>query len=183
MSAAGPCRLEEAVLEAVREAGRQGRPATREMVCAALVEQGLAAAGPEDADRIGAVLDAHPGIASFAGLDGAPLYHDPAELSGAYARILDRKASPLALLAGEIRLNSRDYLRPVAVELFEAPPFELTPEAIRQALQAMAASPEYGDITFTTTSSGAVYLFSTLAPERNYATFLAEHAEGLAMNP
>ncbi len=96
---------------------------------------------------------------------------------------MDRKGSPLLLLAEEVRANSRDYPRPVPVELFEAPPFELTPEEIEQALRVMATDPRYQDITFTPTSTGAVYLFSTLHLERGYATFLAQRAESLAMNP
>jgi hypothetical protein len=71
----------------------------------------------------------------------------------------------------------------VPVELFEAPPFGLTPEEIETALRAMAAKPECKDITFTTASTGAVYLFSTRHMDRGYATFLAERAETLVMNP
>lgn len=183
MSAQSQDRLEEAVARAVRDASRQGQPATRGMVVTALVEQGLIASDTEEAPQVEAILQAHPGIASFVSLDGEPVYHDPAVLSGAYARILDRKALPMALMAEEIRINARDYRRPVPVELFESPPFDLTREAIRQALGAMAANADYGDITFTTTASGAVYLFSTLGLDRGYAEFLAEHAENMVMNP
>jgi hypothetical protein len=69
------------------------------------------------------------------------------------------------------------------VELFQAPPFDLTPQDIEQALRAMAAGPDYQDITFTTAPSGVVYLFSTLHLERGYAAFLAQRAESLVMNP
>lgn len=183
MSEAAQPSLETAAAEAVREASRQGRLATCGEVVAALAEQGLDVASQEATGQVAASLAGNAAIASFPSLGGEPVYHDPAILSAAYARILDRKAFPLTLMAEEIRLNARDYRRPVPVELFESPPFDLTPDAIGQALQAMADLPAYGDITFTTTSSGAVYLFSTQGLERNYATFLAEHAEGLAMNP
>lgn len=175
--------LESAATEAVREASRQGRLATGWDVLAALADQGLDVASEETAAEVATSLAGTAGITSFMSLRGETVYHDPAILSTAYARILDRKAYPLTLMAEEIRLNARDYRRPVPVELFESPPFDLTPDSIQQALQAMANLPAYGDITFTTTSSGAVYLFSTQGLERNYARFLAEHAEGLAMNP
>jgi len=175
--------LEEAVMAAVRESSRQGRPATRAEVLVALAEGGLGLADQEQTERVEAVLASHPGIASLPSLGGETVYHDPELLSRTYARIVDRKAFPLALMAEEIRLNARDYPRPVPVELFEAPPFDLTPEEIGQTLQAMAASPEYEDITYTTATSGAVYLFSTRYLERQYANFLAESADALVMNP
>ncbi|GEM_PF-812262 len=129
------------------------------------------------------ILAAQPDLASFQSLSGQTVYHAPDLLSRTYARILDRKGSPLVLLAEEIRANSRDYPRPVPVELFEAPPFGLTPEEIGHVLQALAADPAHQDITFTTTPAGAVYLFSTRHLERGYAAFLAQRAESLSMNP
>ncbi len=129
------------------------------------------------------ILSSQPGIGCFESLSGRTVYHDPALLSRTYALILDRKGSPVALMAGEIRANSREYPRPVPVELFEAPPFDLTPIEIEHALKTMAASPDFQDITFTTTPSGVAYLFSTTHLERVYAEFLAQRAESLAMNP
>lgn len=129
------------------------------------------------------ILAGHPSLASFKGLCGQTLYHAPDLLSHTYARILDRKGSPLTLMVEEIRTNSKDYPRPVPVELFEAPPFDLTPEEIKHALQAMNASSDYQDITFTTAATGTVYLFSTRHLERGYAAFLAQRAESLVLNP
>jgi len=137
----------------------------------------------EAAAALAGVLANHPGLASLESLSGQAAYHAPELLSRTFARILDRKGSPLLLMAEEIRANSRDYPRPVPLELFEAPPFDLTPEVIGHALRAMAANPEYQDITFTPTATGAVYLYSSLHLERGYAAFLAQRAESLAMNP
>lgn len=185
----------EAAVEAVREASRQGRLATRADLLTALEAGGASLApvgvppedqptAPNDRDtQLAAVLAAAPGIISFQSLSGQTVYHDPDLLSRTYARILDSKDSPLLLMAEEIRINSRDYPRPVPVELFEAPPFELTPQDIEQALRVMAADAAFQDITFTPTATGAVYLFSTLHLERGYAAFLAQRAESLAMNP
>jgi hypothetical protein len=72
----------------------------------------------------------------------------------------------------------------VPLELFEQSPFDLIPEQIETSLKTMAASLEYDDISFTTTSTGAVYLFSSRHLERPYAAFLAERADiGLQLNP
>jgi hypothetical protein len=175
--------LEEAAVEAVRAINRQGRGASVPDILSALAEPGGAPAAPDPARRAVAALAAHPGIASFEGLGGGPVYHDPSLLSAAYARIMDRKASPILLMAEEIRVNSREYPRPVPVELFEAPPFSLTPDEIAGVLPAMAGNPEYADIACAVTSEGALYLYSTQSLDPAYAEFLAEHAVNLARNP
>ena len=80
-------------------------------------------------------LDSGPPSASVssgrcakASRSGRPLYHDPALLSRSYARLLDDKDVPEALLAEAVRSHSRDYPRPVPVEFFEKPPFNLAPQ-------------------------------------------------------
>ncbi|WP_243312430.1 hypothetical protein [Fundidesulfovibrio agrisoli] len=174
---------EEAAAEAVREASRQGRAVSAAEVLEALAARGFDVTSPDAGEKAEAALRAHAGLACFAGADGAARYHDPALLSATYAGIMDRKASPTLLMAEEIRANSREYPRPVPVELFEAEPFGLTPEQIGDALRAMAENPAFEDIAFTATSTGAVYLFSSRSLEPGYAKFLAEHAQNLAMNP
>ena len=198
--AAADAELAQAVADVVRQASQEVKLITRGDILATLVANGILASvmdvrfQGEDRDVqppqrenvdiwLAAVLSSHPGIASFESLSGQTVYHAPDLLSRTYALILDRKGSPVDLMAGEIRANCRDYPRPVPVEQFESPPFELSPEEIQTALRAMAASSDYKDITFTAASTGAVYLFSTLHMERGYAAFLAERAESLAMNP
>ncbi|MBI4800090.1 MAG: hypothetical protein HY794_15445 [Desulfarculus sp.] len=198
MTGEDKARLTEAAAEVVLQASQEGRLTTGEEVLQALVSGGIlrqgegqgdsdnarrTLAGEEAFAALAGILAEHPRLASFEGLSGQTVYHCPDLLSRTYARILDRKGSPLVLMAEEIRANSRDYPRPVPVELFEAPPFELPPEEIGYALRTMAADPQYQDITFTPTASGVVYLFSVLYLERGYAAFLAQRAESLAMNP
>ncbi len=188
MNAGDAPDLGRAVLETVREASAAARLIAAEEVLERLVARGFGeclGTAPEGdpCRRLVAVLSGLPAIASLASLSGRTLYHDPALLSRTYARILDRGGDPPRLMAEEIRANSRDYPRPVPVELFEAPPFDLAPAVIEAALKAMAAGEEYRDITFTTTSQGTVYLFSSLYLERNYATFLAQQDETFSMNP
>jgi hypothetical protein len=181
-------RLGEAAAKAVHAASAELRLVDCAEVLEALAAQGHFAegdaAGMEEARALlPGLLAAHPALAVLESRTGRTLHHAPELLSRTYARILDRKGSPLLLLAEEIRANSRDYPRPVPAELFEGPPFDLTPEDIAQALAAMAASSEYRDISFATTGTGAVYLFSTRHLERGYAVFLAQRAESLALDP
>ena len=129
-------------------------------------------------------LAANEDLAALTSISGEILYHAPSLLSRTYAAILDRKTSPVLLIAEEVRRNSAEYPRPVPLELFEQSPFDLIPEQIEASLKTMAASPEFDDISFTTTSTGAVYLFSSRHLERPYAAFLAERADtGLLLNP
>jgi len=188
MSAIDQGSLARAVRETVCAASAAARLIAADEVVDQLRQHGFGECPemlPETDQCLGvtAVLSELPDIASFVSLSGRTVYHDPALLSRTYARILDRKDNPAMLLAEEVRSNSRDYPRPVPVELFEAPPFDLSPEIIEATLTAMAADPVYQDITFTTTALGSVYLFSSRHLERSYATFLAEQDESFAMDP
>jgi len=177
-----------ALAEAVREASRAERLIGREELLAGLHARGLPGADElQDTDMealMTETLAVHQDLATLESISGQTLYHVPALLSRTYACILDRKGSPVILIAEEIRRNSEEYPRPLPLEIFEGPPFDLTPEQIEESLKAMAASTEFQDITFTTTSTGAVYLFSSRYLERPFAAFLAERADvGLALNP
>ncbi len=180
--------LARAVLETIREASAEPRLIALEEILERLRERGLAEGletSPQaDARlRLAAIVAARPEIASLASRSGRPLYHDPALLSRAYAQLLDDKDVPEVLVAEAVRSNSRDYPRPVPVELFEQPPFDLAPEDVAAILDAMAAKPEFQDIATIRTSTGAAYLFSSRYLPRAYAAFLAEQDATLAMNP
>ena len=188
MSEADEDDLARAALEIVREASAATRLIAADEILDQLLARGFAERleAPPEADpclRVAAVVSGLLGVASFESLSGCTLYHDPALLSRTYARILDHKDAPELLLAAEIRSNSRDYPRPVPVELFEKPPFDLAPETIAAALKALSCGQEFQDITSLTTAAGAVYLFSTLYLKRGYAVFLAEQEASLASNP
>jgi len=181
-------RLAEAAVEAVHAASAELRLLDCAEVLEALTADGHFAeadkANQEEARALlPSLLAAHPALAILESRTGRTLYHAPELLSRTYACILDRKSSPLLLVAEEVRANSRDYPRPVPAELFEGPPFGLTPEDLTHALTAMAASPEYQDISSATTDTGAVYLFSTRYLERGYAEFLAQRTEALTLAP
>ena len=188
MSEADAKDLARAVLETVREASVAMRLIAADEILDQLVARGLAKQLPTQPEAdpcllLADILADLPGIAALNSLSGRTVYHDPALLSRTYARILDHKDAPEWLLAEEIRANSRDYPRPVPVELFEKTPFNLAPETIAAALEALSCSQEFRDITSLTTAAGAVYLFSTLYLKRGYAVFLAEQEASLAGNP
>jgi len=181
-------RLGEAAAQAVHAASAELRLVDCAGVLEALAAGGhFAEADTADLEEARALLPdllaAHPALAVLESHTGRTLHHAPELLSRTYACILDRKGSPLLLVAEEIRANSRDYPRPVPAELFEGPPFDLTPEDLTQALTAMAASPEFQDISSATTDTGAVYLFSTRYLERGYAEYLAQRTESLTLDP
>jgi hypothetical protein len=178
----------QALAEAVREASRAGHLVGRDELLAYLSERSLLGPNEPDAPDMEALLTetlaTHQELAALTSITGKTLYHAPSLLSRTYASILDRKTSPIVLMAEEVRMNSAEYPRPVPLDLFEQSPFDLTPEQIQAGLKTMAENPEFQDITYTTTSTGAVYLFSTRHLERPYAAFLAERADiGLLLNP
>jgi len=102
-------------------------------------------------------------------------YYSAQSMAEPYAKILSRKGeNPVHLMAEVIRENSQRYPRPVPLELFEGPPFDLTPEEILSCLKEMAEGRDYQDIAQTTSSIGTLFLFSKLHLEPDYASMLAE---------
>jgi hypothetical protein len=96
-------------------------------------------------------------------------------MTEAFANILLRKkGSPLVLMAGIVRENSAVYPRPIPLETFRQPPFDMTEDDIKTCLQQMAGQEEYRDIRQTTSSIGTIYLFSSTHLEPSHASMLAE---------
>ncbi len=104
-----------------------------------------------------------------------PYYYSTRGMTDAYAGILILKdGDPLVLMAETVREDSRRYPRPVRLDIFEGPPFSLTPEEIGRCLKRMAEQEAYKDIEQTSTSIGTVFLYSRLHLEPDYASMLAE---------
>jgi hypothetical protein len=122
----------------------------------------------------GAIKD-NADLKEVSGGKGNFRYYSTQNMAEPYARILSRKGeNPVLLMAETIRENSQRYPRPVTLELFEGPPFDLTPEEILSCLKEMAEGKDYQDIAQTTSSIGTVFLFSKLHLEPDYASMLAE---------
>jgi hypothetical protein len=149
-----------------------------------LTEQGL----PRSEDRediLKQVIEKNEDIKEIFGKDGIPHYYSTESLTETYARLLiHRKENPLLLMAETVRENSALYPRPVPVDIFKEPPFDLAQEEILGYLKKMADEEDYQDIAQTTTSIGTLFLYSTRHLEPEYASSLAEWLDvGQANNP
>jgi hypothetical protein len=107
--------------------------------------------------------------------DGSRRYYSSHFMTETYARILlQKQGDPLRLIAETVRENSAAYPRPVPLDIFTQPPFDLTRQEVLNHLERMAAEEQYRDILPTTTSASSVFLYSTLHLEPDYASMLAE---------
>lgn len=121
------------------------------------------------------VMREYPDLREIPGKKGVSHYFSVLSLSETYAGILVMKSeNPLWLIAGVVRENSRIYPRPVPVDSFREPPFELTGEEIEECLVIMGEQQDYQDIAQTVTSVGTRFLYSTQHLEPDYALTLAE---------
>ncbi len=144
-------------------------------------EEGAGAPLREISDEyFGQVLEAALALedmARFTGWNGEEYYHLKSLLSSTYAAILSGNGNPALQMAETVRANSRDYPRPIALDMFEYPPFNFSPETVEECLRALASGPATADIVFTQSSVGTVYLYSSTYLEPGYAAFLAETAD------
>jgi hypothetical protein len=121
------------------------------------------------------VVDGSEDLHELAAQDGSRRYYSSHFMTEAYAMILlQKQGNPMRLIAETVRENSAVYPRPVPLDIFTQPPFDLTQQEVLNYLERMAAEVEYGDIVPTTTSESRVFLYSTLHLEPEYASMLAE---------
>ena len=107
--------------------------------------------------------------------DGSRHYYSSLSMTQAYAGILHQKQNNhLQLIAETVRQNSALYPRPVSLDMFTQPPFDLTRQEVLNDIQRMDAEEEYRDIRQTRTSVSGVFLYSTLHLDSEYASMLAE---------
>ena len=160
-----------------------GDTAEQAMEAAPAVESGQAAAAPRVVDGeyaaalLAELLAENDELAVFTAWDGKEYYHYKPQMSSLYARILSTANNKMVQIASVVRESSRDYPRPVPLEIFEYPPFLCEAEALQQCLRDMAENAEYADIRFTESSVGTVYLYSTQYLDEDYAAFLAENED------
>ena len=147
------------------------------------VEPAQVAAAPRVVDGeyaaalLAELLTENDEVAVFTAWDNKEYYHYKPQMSSLYARILSTANNKMVQVASVVRESSRDYPRPVALEIFEYPPFLFEADALQQCLRDMAENPEYADIKFTESSVGTVYLYSTRYLDEDYAAFLAENED------
>ena len=129
------------------------------------------------------VVSENEDIKELSGRNRIPHYYSSRSLSETYAGIVVRKREN-SLMAEIVRENSAIYPRPVPLNIFREPPFDLTQEEILDCLERMGKQGEYQDIAQTTTSIGTVFLYSNQHLDPAYASTLAEWSDvGQVNNP
>jgi hypothetical protein len=117
--------------------------------------------------------------------DGVRYYYSSQDMTQGYASmLLQKQGDPARLIAEVVRQNSVSYPRPVPLDMFIHPPFDLTSEQVLDCLERMIGQEEYRDIASTTTSVSTIFLYSTLHLEPEHASMLAEWFDvGQGENP
>lgn len=140
-----------------------------------LINSPAADPGEEFAVILKRAVDGSEDLHELAAQDGSRRYYSSQFMTQAYATILlQRQGDHLRFIAEVVRQNSAIYPRPVPLDIFTQPPFELNQQEVLSHLERMAAEEEYRDILPITTSASRVFLFSTLHLEPEHAAMLAE---------
>jgi hypothetical protein len=170
----------KAIVVMIRQSSEEGQLISESEILRRVADQQLlpsTAADPaEEAGNIlKKVMEESEDLNELAAQDGSRCYYSSQFMTEAYAMILLRKqGDPLRLIAEVVRENSELYPRPVPMEIFTQPPFDLTRQEVLNNLERMAAEEEYRDIVPTTTSASRMFLYSTLHLESQHASMLAE---------
>lgn len=174
----------------IRDRSESGRLIKSDEVASELQGRGLFRSeevdGTIDFEAIAArVLEENQDLRRIYTREETPFYYSVQSLTETYAHILLWKSDhPLWLMAQVVRDNSQRYQRPITADSFRAPPFELTQEEIAECLKSLGAEGEYQDIAQTTTTLGALFLYSTRHLDPDHASTLAEWLDaGQPNNP
>ncbi len=180
----------EAVASAIREKSAAFELISAPELIALLRERKAGFPYPEETDESETAAILETMIREYDDLQmltgtGPPCFYSLHSMTGAYARILlDKREDVLKLIAGTVRRATGIYGRPVALDLFTRPPFDLGLQMVLDCLAKMAAMREFSDITRTSTSISGIYLYSTLHMDPDHAAMLAEWLDvGQAENP
>jgi hypothetical protein len=116
---------------------------------------------------------------------GSHWYYSSRSMTDEYAKILLHKLEgPVRLIAETVRHNASVYQRPVPLDMFMEPPFNLTNGQVLDCLAMMVETEGFDDIETTTTSASGIYLYSTSHLETEHAVMLAEWFDvGQSENP
>ncbi len=164
----------------IRKASEAGRLISEsEILREAAGRNLIPSTAPDTAAEIASILEKlvneNEDLHELAAPDGSRDYYSSEFMTEAYARILSlKRGGPRQLIAEIVRQNSEFYPRPVPIDTFTHPPFNLTSEDVLNELEEMRAEEGYRDIASTTTSSPRVFLYSTLHLEPDHAAMLAE---------
>jgi hypothetical protein len=164
----------------LRDKSREGQLTSREELLQHLIDGKKLPATPEEQatafeSALRRAFNENQDLQEAADPNGLTFFCSSHHMTEAYASILLRKkGSPLVLMAGIVRENSAVYPRPIPLDTFKQPPFDMTEDDIKTCLQQMENQGEYADIRQTMTSIGTIYLFSSTHLEPDHASMLAE---------
>ena len=98
----------------------------------------------ETAKILDNAMDGNEDLHELAAPDGSRYYYSSQFMTQAYAIILlQKQGDPLRLIAEIVRQSSEAYPRPVPLDIFTQPPFDLTHQEALNRLERMAAEEEY----------------------------------------
>jgi hypothetical protein len=120
------------------------------------------------------LVDGHEDLHGLSGT-GSLWYYSSDHMTEAYAKIMfHQQEGPLRLIAETVRQNASTYRKPVPLDIFTRPPFNLTHDQVLRSLATMTETESYGDIARTTTSASGIYLYCKTHLEADHAAMLAE---------
>ncbi len=164
----------------IRQASEGGRLISESEILQEAAGQNLISSTvPDAAEEFRSILERllkeNEDLNELSAPDGSRDYYSSQLMAEAYARILSlKRGGPRQLIAEIVRQNSAFYPRPVPIDTFTHPPFNLTSQDVLKELEEMRGEEGYRDIASTTTSSPRVFLYSTLHLEPDHAAMLAE---------
>jgi hypothetical protein len=166
----------QAIVFMIRQESEAGRLISGSEILHCLADQRRPPLQEEEfGNHLKNVLGANVDLHELAAGSGRPYFYSSLFMTGAYAMILlQKRGDPLRFIAQTVRHNSADYTRPVPLDLFTQPPFDLTRQEVLNELERMEALEEFHDIALTMTSASSVFLYSTLYLEPGHASMLAE---------
>jgi hypothetical protein len=166
----------QAIVSMIRQESEAGRLISGSEILHRLADQSRPPLQEEEfGNHLKNVLGVNEDLHELAAGDGPRYYYSSLFMTGTYAVILlQKQGDPLRLIAETVRHNSADYTRPVPLDLFTLPPFDLKHQEVLNDLVRLEAMEEFRDIARTTTSASSVFLYSTLYLEPGHACMLAE---------
>ncbi len=168
------------IAESVRKKSQAGQLVSENDIFQELLKQDILKGEGEESQHLFQeafedTLHRHEDLEKLPDRGEGPRFYSSQFMTESYATILLQKETDLLLLIAEVvRENSAAHPRPVPLDLFGDSPFNLTEDQIHGYLEQMAKAEGYADIKQTTTSTGTVFLYSSLHLEADYASMLAE---------
>ena len=174
----------------IRKGSEEGELVAEDELLSSAVEQNLLNSKPaghakEVKKAISSIIKKNKDLHALKAQDGSRRFFSSLFITDAYAGILlQKEGDPLRLIAEIVRQNSKIYPRPVPLDLFTQPPFDLGDQEVKDYIKRMTADKTYRDISLIATSTSREFLYSTLYLEPDHASMLAQWFDvGRSENP